>query len=111
MKCLLSVGFALGGIYEFAVVKVDAPKEANRDAFEMPENRFSSDEDPYSNGLRRRRTMREVDSIVSTQDGSQVLVRVLDGGVLHYQGGISERLQEVPSLSQQREADNSQLVW
>jgi hypothetical protein len=55
-KCLLSGGFAFGGTYEFSVVKIDAPREANRDAFEMPERTGAADEeDAYSAGLRRRR--------------------------------------------------------
>ena len=43
-------GYAFGGTYEFAIVRIDAPKEANRDAFYMPEKVCEED-----NGLRRRR--------------------------------------------------------
>ena len=42
--------YAFGGTYEFAIVRIDAPKEANRDAFYMPEKVCEED-----NGLRRRR--------------------------------------------------------
>jgi WD40 repeat protein len=39
VKSLLG-DFAFGGMYNFAVVKIGAPKEANRDAFEMPERYY-----------------------------------------------------------------------
>lgn len=57
MKCILAGKFALGGTYEFAVLNVDAPREANRDVFEMPERPIAGDEAEiqYSTGLRRRR--------------------------------------------------------
>lgn len=43
-------GFAFGGTYEFAVVNLNAPKAANRDALEMPE--LSAEDD---HGQRRKR--------------------------------------------------------
>ena len=46
-------GYAFGGTYEFAIVRIDAPKEANRDAFYMPEKVCEED-----NGLRRRRLIK-----------------------------------------------------
>lgn len=58
VKCLQQGGFAFGGTYEFAVVKIDAPREANRDVFEMPERVVVGgcpEEELYSAGLRRRR--------------------------------------------------------
>eukprot|EP01038_Epipyxis_sp_PR26KG_P008421 gene8421-11389_t len=97
IKCLLPrERFAFGGIYEFGVVKIDSqngdntptPKEANRDVFEMPE-RNNNDDDDYSNGLRRRRTMREIDEILSTDDGLHVLVLTTDGGVMYFSRGFA----------------------
>lgn len=56
VRCLLSSGFAYGGTYEFAVLRVDAPKEANRDALELPERTGGDDGAGESAaGLRRRR--------------------------------------------------------
>ena len=52
-KCL-TAGFAFGGTYEFVVVRMDAPKEANSDAIAMPEKQ-NEEQDSYNNGLRRRR--------------------------------------------------------
>ncbi len=56
-KCLQSGRFAFGGTYDFAVIRIDAPREANRDAFEMPERAAAAtaEEEQYSAGLRRRR--------------------------------------------------------
>lgn len=42
--------FAFGGTYNFAVVKIGAPKLTNRDAFEVPERSVEDD-----NGQRRKR--------------------------------------------------------
>ena len=50
----IAPAFSFGGTYEFAVVRIDAPKEANRDAFAMPEKPCEED---YGNGLRRRRSI------------------------------------------------------
>lgn len=56
VKCLMeNSSFTYGGLYEFAVVKVDknTPKEANRNVFELPVSTSNAiDEDA---GLRRRR--------------------------------------------------------
>ena len=43
-------GYGFGGTYDFAVINTDAPKAANRDAFEIPER---STEDDF--GQRRKR--------------------------------------------------------
>lgn len=85
VKCLLETSdFAYGGIYEFSMVKVDKniPKEANRNIFELPDKALP--ESQYEESVRRRRTMREVVDVVGTQDGEHVLVKVADGGVLHF---------------------------
>lgn len=91
VKCLLETSdFAYGGMYEFLMVKVDKniPKEANRNVFELPEKSAAganaAQMTPYEEGVRRRRTMREVVDVVGTQDGEHVLVKVADGGVLHF---------------------------
>lgn len=83
VKCLLPE-YALGGTYEFAIVKIDAVKEANRDAYEMPE-KFNEED---SNGLRRRRTMREIDEVIATADGQHVLILCTDGGVMYFENNI-----------------------
>ncbi len=56
-KCLIDCNFAFGGTYEFATIKIDGHKEANRDVFEMPERIVTgpAEVDLYSAGLRRRR--------------------------------------------------------
>ncbi len=88
VKCLMErTLFTYGGTYEFAMVKVDknTPKEANRNAFELPERPFQEeDEAALAAGLRRRRTMREVQDIIGTQDGAHVLILCTDGGVMYY---------------------------
>ena len=61
VKCLLG-DFAFGGVYNFAVVKIGAPKEANRDAFEMPERSVEDDM-----GQRRKRMMRQIDDVIATR--------------------------------------------
>ena len=61
VKCLLG-DFAFGGVYNFAVVKIGAPKEANRDAFEMPERSVEDDQ-----GQRRKRMMRQIDDVIATR--------------------------------------------
>jgi hypothetical protein len=63
VKCLLEQSvFCLGGAYEFAVIKAGkaAPKEANRNAFDLPEkvtiaNTINSFDDDVTSNLRRRR--------------------------------------------------------
>jgi len=42
--------FAFGGLYDFAVIRLGAPKAANRDSFELPERSLEDD-----NGQRRKR--------------------------------------------------------
>jgi WD40 repeat protein len=85
VKCLLETSdFSYGGIYDFSMVKVDKniPKEANRNSFELPDKALP--ESQYEESVRRRRTMREVVDVVGTQDGEHVLIKVADGGVLHF---------------------------
>lgn len=84
VKCLLeNTTFTYGGIYEFAVVNVDKniPKEANRNVLELPGMNSTETDDP---NLRRRRTLREVQEVIGTQDGKHVLLLSSDGGVLYY---------------------------
>ena len=78
VKSLLG-DFAFGGVYNFAVVKIGAPKEANRDAFEMPERSTQDD-----NGQRRKRMMRQIDEVIGTHDARHALVLCTDGGVMYF---------------------------
>lgn len=95
--------FAFGGTYEFAIVRLNAHKSANRNALEVPVR--ATDEE----GQRRRRMMRQISSISATQDAKHAIVLCADGGCLYYnksgEGG-SERssLVELPSLP--RNMDN-----
>jgi hypothetical protein len=85
VKSLLG-DFAFGGMYNFAVVKIGAPKEANRDAFEMPERSTQDD-----NGQRRKRMMRQIDEVIGTNDARHALVLCTDGGVMYFQNnGVDE---------------------
>jgi hypothetical protein len=77
------------------VIKVDkqTPKEANRNVFEMPERPFQEeDEAALAAGLRRRRTMREVQDIIGTQDGLHVMILCADGGVMYYRRALDVML-------------------
>ena len=106
VKSLLG-GFALGGMYNFAVVKIDAPREANRDAFEMPERSIHED-----NGQRRKRMMRQIEEVIGTSDAQHALVLCTDGGVMYFKNsavhGIAPCLTEFNSL--QRDPD-MQSTW
>lgn len=51
MKTALD-NYAFGGTYDFAVVKISAPKNANRDSFELPERGIEDE-----NGNRRKRSV------------------------------------------------------
>ena len=44
------------------MVKIGAPKEINRDAFEMPERSVEDDQ-----GQRRKRMMRQIDDVIATR--------------------------------------------
>ena len=91
--------FAFGGTYEFAIVRLNAPKSANRNALEVPV-RAADDEE----GNRRRRMMRQINSISATQDAKHAIVLCADGGCLYYnkcdEGGSEAggSLIELPSL-------------
>ena len=127
--------FALGGIYNFAVVKVGttttrigmlvfstclscrfsphpcspcphthtytsthvrprpqvgAPKEANRDAMEIPERSLEDDQ-----GQRRKRMMRQIEDVIATHDARHALVLCTDGGVLYFRN-CDEDAAQVP---------------
>jgi hypothetical protein len=89
VKCLLENStFTYGGVYEFAVVNVDKniPKEANRNVLELPAslNNYNGSNMDDGNSRRRSRAMREVQDVISTQDGIHVLILCSDGGVLYY---------------------------
>lgn len=77
----LSDTYAFGGTYEFAIVHMDAPKAANRDALEMPVRADTSND-----GSRKRRQMRQIEAIRNTQDAKHALVLCADGGVLYFNG-------------------------
>lgn len=83
--------FAFGGLYSFAVVRLGAPKSANRDQFEVPERSVEDD-----NGQRRRRLMRQIEDIISTQDGKHALALCTDGGVLYFRNDY-ENIEESPT--------------
>jgi hypothetical protein len=72
-------GFAYGGTYDLAVVRLDADKQNNRDGFEIPGRAIEDDK-----GNRRKRMMRQIDEIVGTDDGKHALVLCTDGGVLYF---------------------------
>lgn len=91
---LLLDEFAFGGTYNFALVKIGAPKLTNRDAFEVPERSVEDD-----NGQRRKRMMRLIDDIVATQDGKHALALCTDGGVLYFRNDFMEYLNEHDSPS------------
>lgn len=74
--------FAFGGTYDFSVVSLRAPKNANRDSFELPER---STED--TNGQRKKRMMRQIEEVIGTSDAGHVLALCTDGGVLYFKNG------------------------
>ena len=105
VKSLLE-GFAFGGVYNFAVVKIGAPKEANRDAFEMPERSTQDD-----NGQRRKRMMRQIDTVIGTSDAQHALVLCTDGGVMYFKNSgnddIAPNLIEFSSLQRDPEVERT----
>lgn len=82
---ILVGGYAFGGTYDFAVVKLSAPKEANRDVFMMPERAKSKD--GTDGGGARKRVMREIDQVIGSSDAKHVLALCTDGGVLYFRNG------------------------
>eukprot|EP00602_Paraphysomonas_sp_CaronLab_P005056 CAMPEP_0185032306 /NCGR_PEP_ID=MMETSP1103-20130426/20268_1 /TAXON_ID=36769 /ORGANISM="Paraphysomonas bandaiensis, Strain Caron Lab Isolate" /LENGTH=890 /DNA_ID=CAMNT_0027568151 /DNA_START=276 /DNA_END=2948 /DNA_ORIENTATION=+ len=70
---------AFGGTYDFSVMRIDAPKWANRECYEVPSRCLEDD-----NGQRRRRLMRQIQEVISCQDGHHALALCTDGGVLYY---------------------------
>ena len=105
VKSLLG-GFAFGGMYNFAVVKIGAPKEANRDAFEMPERSTQDD-----NGQRRKRMMRQIDEVIGTADARHALVLCTDGGVMYFDNSskvdVAPCLVEFSSLQRDPEVERT----
>lgn len=77
--------FGFGGTYEFALVRLDAPKWANRELFELPSRGVDDD-----NGNRRKRQMRQIQDVTSTQDGSHLLILLTDGGVLYFRASSED---------------------
>ena len=92
-------GFAFGGVYEFAMVRLAAPKTANRDVLEVPERRQAS---PSETGDRRRRLMRQINNVIGTDDARHAMILCADGGVLYYnrpeESGSRGELLELPKL-------------
>ena len=81
--------YGFGGVYNFAIVKLDAPKAANRDHLEIPE-RSSGDSASNPGGNRRRRMMREIKDVRSTTDGMHVMAICSDGGFLYYRNNCTD---------------------
>jgi hypothetical protein len=112
MRSMLD-GFAFGGTYDFAVVRLDAPKAANRSAFVVPERNIED-----NNGQRRKRLMRQIDEVIGTSDGSHVLALCTDGGVLYFKNVSDDKkgdefiqnasLIEFNSLRRDEEVD---MIW
>lgn len=105
VKSLLG-DFAFGGMYNFAVVKIGAPKEANRDAYEIPERSIQDD-----NGQRRKRMMRQIDDVIGTSDARHALVLCTDGGVMYFHNSevreIAPCLAEFSSLQRDPEVERA----
>lgn len=99
--------YAFGGCYDFAVISLNAPKAANRDAFEMPERSIEDD-----NGQRKKRLMRQIDGVVSTNDSRHVLALCTDGGVLYFKnssfGTSTQSLTECLNIQRNPDVDG---VW
>jgi WD40 repeat protein len=104
VRCLLD-DFAIGGLYNFAIVKLGAPKEANRDAFDLPERSVEDD-----NGQRRKRMSREVDDVIGTQDAKHVLCLCTDGGVIYYRNNSTEDF-SVQEFSRLQRDPESERAW
>lgn len=102
----LQGGFAFGGMYNFAVVKIGASKEVNRDAFEIPERNTQDD-----NGQRKKRMMRQIDFVIGTSDARHALVLCTDGGVMYFKNsgveGIAPCLVEFSSLQRDPEVERT----
>lgn len=77
--------YVFGGTYNFAAVKIGASKTLNRSEFEVPERTTEDD-----NGQRRKRQMRLIEDVISTQDGKQALALCSDGGVLYFRNEYVE---------------------
>lgn len=87
---------------------------SSREMFELPA-RCNEDD----NGQRRKRQMRQIQDVVSTEDGTHLLVLLTDGGVLYFStelsggaqsgggvsGGASAALVEFPGMGRV-EGDN-----
>eukprot|EP01035_Chromulina_nebulosa_P018321 gene18321-24010_t len=96
--------FAFGGAYSFAMVRIDAPKSANRDIIQIPE-RSSEDE----NGNRRKRLMRQIDKVLGTKDSIHILALCTDGGVMYFHNNTTTlELIELSSIQRDPDIDS---VW
>ena len=86
---------SFGGTYNFSVLRLDAPKWANRESYEVPARCTEDD-----SGQRRRRLMREINEVIACHDGNHVLALCTDGGVLyyHYDGCSSNESRRFGSL-------------
>lgn len=71
--------YAYGGTYDLSVVKFGATKDLNRDEIHVP-SKATADADPN----KRKRKLREIESIVGMSEGEQILLLCTDGGVLFY---------------------------
>jgi hypothetical protein len=96
-------GYAFGGTYDLSVVRLDAPKLTNRDAFELPI--LSSEDDQ---GQRRKRSCRQIDEVIGTSDAKHILVLTTDGGVFYKNGENNTALKEFGKLKSDRDRD---MVW
>jgi len=71
--------YAYGGTYDLAVVKFGATKDLNRDEIHVP-SKATADSDPN----KRKRKLREIETIVGMSEGEEILLLCTDGGVLFY---------------------------
>lgn len=97
--------YAFGGTYNFSFVKLSAPKSANRADFEMPV-RSAEDE----NGNRRKRMMRQIHSVIGTNDARHVLVLSSDGSIMYFhrkENDESTELIELTSLQYDPDIDQT----
>ena len=72
--------YAYGGTYDLAVVKFGATKDLNRDEIHVPSSKASVETDLN----KRKRKLREIETIVGMSEGEQILLLCTDGGVLFY---------------------------
>lgn len=99
-------GYAFGGTYDFAIVKIGAPKSANRDSFEMPERSIED-----AQGQRRKRMLREISDVIGTYDARHVLALCTDGGVMYYKRSeVDESADFIEFSNLQRSSDLDQ-IW